>query len=123
VSFRPDEIAAEFAEATGGGREWFDGDGYGFRRLPKLRNDDLEQLAGRLRMKRHYWASAEYRAAALARGLAKVRRRQAARALPVECPGCGQVFVRKRWDQKTCSALCNQRAWRRRQRAQGRRPT
>jgi hypothetical protein len=54
MAFDWDDIAEEFAEATGRAREWFSSDGYGFRRLEKLRNDDLPKLARRVYRRRTY---------------------------------------------------------------------
>lgn len=56
MAFLREEIFEEFEEASGRGREWFDGDGYGFRRLGKADNSDIDRLANLLRYKR--WAAA-----------------------------------------------------------------
>lgn len=35
-------VAEEFAQASGRGREWFDAEGFDTRRLPRIRNEDLQ---------------------------------------------------------------------------------
>ncbi len=52
MSFDTEDILGELAESTGKGREWFGADGYGFRRLGRVQNDDLLRLANALWMKR-----------------------------------------------------------------------
>ena len=52
--FADDEIAELHAESIGRGgmREWFGADAYSFRRLGKLKDEDIRLLAKRLWMKR-----------------------------------------------------------------------
>ena len=45
-------IAAEFAQASGRGREWFDSDGFGTRRLPKLRDPEFVRQVRLLEVRR-----------------------------------------------------------------------
>lgn len=56
MSFDAEDILGELAESTGKAREWFDKEGYGFRRLGKLKDADIDGLASLLRYKR--WAKA-----------------------------------------------------------------
>lgn len=60
MSFRDDEVTAEFEAASGMGREFFDGDSYSFRRLGKLDRDDFQRLTDRLRSLRWYRQNTGY---------------------------------------------------------------
>lgn len=46
------EVAEEFAQAGGRGREWFNSDGFGTRRLPKLRDPEFARQVRLLEVKR-----------------------------------------------------------------------
>jgi hypothetical protein len=119
-------LAEEFGRGAGRGREWFDSEGYGFRRLPKLRDEAFEKKIKSLRATawgkahpervaeyhRRYNATPEVKAKTRER---KRRYREAARAKRLAelltCEECGRKFRRKPMGPKPrfCRYACQMR--------------
>lgn len=109
MSFRDEEILEEFESASRRGREFFDSDGYTFRRLGKLDLDDFEQLARRLRSLKWYRANKEY-AQALNRAwkaahperVRELKRNSIAHRMKVDAKGQRAMRQRRkrRWEAK-----------------------